>query len=125
MQTDVSQKLLLLIEDNEVTATILQQIIAEHTPHRVIHAPDAETAWQSLQHVKADLILLDYRLPGMNGLELYDRLSASEKLREIPVLMMSVSLPTHEIIRRGIPCLGKPFEVEVFLQMIKVTTQVP
>ncbi len=118
MQTDESQKLLLLIEDNEVTATILRQVIAEHTPHRVMHVIDAETAWQSLQHVKPDLILLDYRLPGMSGLELYDRLYASEELHEIPVLMMSVSLPPYEIMRRGIPCLSKPFEVEVFLEMI-------
>jgi CheY-like chemotaxis protein len=118
VQTDESQKLLLLIEDNEVTATILRQVIAEQTPHRVIHATDAETAWQSLQHVKPNLILLDYRLPEMDGLELYDHLSASKELHEIPVLMMSVSLPTYEIVRRGIPCLGKPFEVEVFLQMI-------
>jgi CheY-like chemotaxis protein len=119
VQTDESQKLLLLIEANEVTATILRQIIAQYTPHHVMHVTDAESAWQSLQHVKPDLILLDYRLPGMNGLDLYDRLYTSQELHEIPVLMMSVSLPSHEIIRRGIPCLAKPFEVEVFLEMIE------
>lgn len=115
-----SQKLLLLIEDNEVTAAILLQVIAEHTPYRATHAADGETAWQLLQHVKPNLILLDYRLPGMNGLALYDHLHANEELREIPVLMMGVSLPTYEITRRGIRFLDKPFEVETFLQTIEM-----
>lgn len=43
--------------------------------------------WETLQHTQPDLILLDVMLPGIDGVELLTRIKASEKFRDIPVIM--------------------------------------
>lgn len=116
---DSSHKLVLLIEDNEVTTAILRQMLAEDSTYRVQHAHDAETAWQMLNDFKPDIILLDYNLPGMNGIELYDRLHLSESFSAIPVLVMGVTLPTKALEQRQVPFLYKPFESETLRSRIE------
>jgi hypothetical protein len=48
-------------------------------------------------------------------LALYDRIQADEKLQDIPVVMISASLPTREVEQRGIIALQKPFEIDELL----------
>lgn len=48
---------------------------------------DGNAFWQAVQEEKPDLIVLDVMLPGMDGVELLKRLKASERLRQIPVIM--------------------------------------
>ncbi|HLG78984.1 MAG TPA: response regulator, partial [Ktedonobacteraceae bacterium] len=74
------RKLILLVEDDAAHASILYQILREETPHHVYYTSDGETAWRFLQQIKPHLLLLDYLLPRMNGLELYDKIRASKKL---------------------------------------------
>jgi DNA-binding response OmpR family regulator len=68
-----------------------------------------------LQDVKPNLIVLDYLLPGINGLELSDRIRADKALQTIPVLMISAALPSQEVEQRGIIGLQKPFEIDELL----------
>ena len=66
------------------------------------------------------LLLLDYSLPDMNGLELYDWLQSFEHLKHIPTILMSArNPPIDEIHRRGIIYLRKPFAVTELLATIK------
>jgi DNA-binding response OmpR family regulator len=113
------RKLILLVEDDAAHASMLYQILREETPHHVYYTSDGETAWRFLQHIKPHLLLLDYLLPRMNGLELYDRIRASKKLHDLPVLMVSAALPTHEAEQRGILFMKKPFELDDFLATIE------
>ena len=48
---------------------------------------DGSTFWTALQSKQPDLVLLDVMLPGVGGLELLTRLKASEKFRDLPVIM--------------------------------------
>jgi CheY-like chemotaxis protein len=68
---------------------------------------------------KPDLLLLDYQLPGMDGLELYDRLQASTEAADIPTIMMSADLPLREARERKITCLTKPFALDDLLHTIE------
>ncbi len=108
-------KLILVVEDDEVHASMLNQIFKQETPYHVYGASDGQTAWEMLQDVKPNLIVLDYLLPGMNGLELYDRIRADKVLQTLPVLMISAALPSREIEHRGIIGLQKPFEIDELL----------
>jgi CheY-like chemotaxis protein len=113
------QKLILLVEDDKSHGSMLYQIFRQETPYRVHATSDGQTAWNFLQHVKPNLILLDYLLPRMNGLVLYDRIRTEKALQDIPVLMISAALPSNEIKKRGLMGLQKPFEIETFLQMVE------
>lgn len=48
---------------------------------------DGSTFWDALQKKQPDLVLLDVMLPGVDGLELLTRLKASERFRDLPVIM--------------------------------------
>ena len=48
---------------------------------------DGRIFWETLQEKQPDLVLLDVMLPGIDGVELLSRMKASEKFRDIPVIM--------------------------------------
>jgi CheY-like chemotaxis protein len=73
---------------------------------------------EKAQQVHPCLFLLDYRLPGMNGLEVYDHLQEKEETRGVPAIMMSATLPTEELQRRGIYQLRKPMDIGNVIRMI-------
>ncbi len=116
---EAEQKLILLVEDDHSHGSMLYQLFRQETPYRVYATSDGQTAWKFLQHVKPNLILLDYLLPRMNGLTLYDRIYAENPLHDIPVVMISAILPIDEVKRRGIVGFQKPFEIDEFLQAVE------
>ena len=77
-----------------------------------------------LHDLKPDLIVLDYGLPHMNGLELYDRIHTMKELEHIPALMISAQPQVEEAKKRKLMCLKKPIELAELLQAIeKLLTQ--
>ncbi|HZR41925.1 MAG TPA: response regulator [Ktedonobacteraceae bacterium] len=113
------KKIVLIVEDDEVHGKLLAQIIAQETPHQPIVASQAMATLKFVQHVKPDLLILDYLLPRMDGLELYDQLQKMPGVNEVPVLLISASLPCEEVERRGIVGMKKPFELDAFLETIE------
>lgn len=57
--------------------------------HHVMVAADAEAAMTLLRGALPDLILLDWMLPGMSGIEFAKRLRADGRMKEIPVIMLT------------------------------------
>jgi CheY-like chemotaxis protein len=119
----VVSKTILLVEDDEVTGSLISEIIAQETPHQVLLARDG---FQALELVKEfetrpHLFILDYRLPGMNGIKLYDQLHAIQELDHIPAIILSASIEEHkdQIQTRNIIGLGKPFDTDEFLLTIE------
>ncbi len=118
--TNSPSKLIFIVEDDEEIGNLLLQIIEQETIHKAIHHVDARNALQAATQVMPHLLLLDYSLPDMNGLELYDWLQSFEHLKNIPTILMSArNPPLEEIQRRGILYLRKPFAVTELLAIIK------
>src|SRR6266567_1038501 len=86
-EAEEHQKIILLVEDDDIHASMMCQILEEETSYKVVHTSDAHTAWRFLQDITPQLLLLDYWLPGMNGLDLYDRIHADNRLHDVPVLI--------------------------------------
>ena len=118
-EAEAEQKLILLVEDDHSHGSMLHQLLRQETPYRVYANSDGQTAWKFLQHVRPNLILLDYLLPRMNGLTLYDLIYAEKPLHDIPVVMISAILPADEVKKRGIVGFQKPFEIDDFLQTVE------
>jgi two-component system phosphate regulon response regulator PhoB len=79
---------ILLVEDE----VAIQELIAANLAragHHVVRATDAETAQRLLRDALPDLVLLDWMLPGMPGIELARRLRADERTRSIPIIMLT------------------------------------
>ncbi|MBO0779097.1 MAG: response regulator [Ktedonobacteraceae bacterium] len=109
---------ILIVEDDEGIGQFLQQLIEEETPYQTVVLTNGQSALEQAPALQPCLMLLDYWLPGINGLEVYDRLQEQEKMRGIPVIMMSATLPVEELNKRGIFQLRKPMEIGGVLRMI-------
>src|SRR5690554_581410 len=79
---------ILLVEDEPA----IQELIAVNLTragHNVIRVADAEAAQRLVREALPDLILLDWMLPGMSGVELARRLRADERTRTTPLIMLT------------------------------------
>ena len=109
---------ILIVEDDADIAQFLQQLIEEETPYQTNVIDNGKIALEQAPGVNPCLLLLDYRLPGVDGLELYDRLQEKEETRGIPAIMMSATLPVRELEQRGIYQLRKPMDIGNVIRMI-------
>jgi two-component system phosphate regulon response regulator PhoB len=79
---------ILLVEDEPA----IQELIAANLTragHTVMRASDAETAQRIVRDALPDLVLLDWMLPGMSGVEFARRLRGDERTRSIPIIMLT------------------------------------
>jgi CheY-like chemotaxis protein len=114
-----AMKTILIVEDDTAIGEVLIQVLSQETPHQSVLVPNGFQALDIVRKLIPDLLLLDYRLPGMNGLELYDRLHATKGPEHIPTIMLSAYLPQREIKQRKIVGMHKPFELDILLDKIE------
>ncbi|PHS78004.1 MAG: phosphate regulon transcriptional regulatory protein PhoB [Robiginitomaculum sp.] len=80
--------LILIIEDEQAQAQILQYNL-EAEGYRVKHAPTADEGLLLIQEYSPDLILLDWMLPDMSGIEVCRQIKANPDAKTIPVIMLT------------------------------------
>ena len=117
-ETLVRGKTVLLVEDDLDIGEFLLQIIGEETSFHALLATNGFEALHLIHEIAPDLFLLDYQLPRMNGIELYDRLHTIQGLEDIPAIMISARLPKQEIEKRSLVGMNKPFELGELLDTI-------
>ncbi len=73
-------KTILVVEDDDGIGELIVQVIQEETSHQAIRFADGYEAWNFLQYrrLQPDLLILDYNLPQITGIELYDRIHAQK-----------------------------------------------
>jgi DNA-binding response OmpR family regulator len=111
-------KLIFVVEDDADIGEVITTTIQEMSSYRAVLFTDGFQVLKAVRTLTPHLFLLDYLLPGMNGIELYDKLQESTELQHIPVLMMSASLPKGELEERNIIPLHKPFDINELLAKI-------
>ena len=84
---------------------------------------DGSAFWAALESARPDLVVLDVMLPGVDGLELLRRMRASDRLRDIPVVMATAKGEEYDKIQ-GLDLgadyyLAKPFGVMEFVSCVK------
>src|SRR5579875_3022885 len=109
---------ILIVEDDEAVGHFLQQLIEEDTPYDTVLIEDGQTALEKAPQIHPCLMLLDYRLPDINGLEVYDQLQARGETQGMPTIMMSATLPVEELEKRDIYQLKKPMDIGSVIRMI-------
>jgi CheY-like chemotaxis protein len=101
-----SKKLLLYVEDNPDHADLVLESLSRHKlPTRVVHVEDGEAALDYLQRSGSAkdprpwLILLDLRLPKIDGFEVLRTVRASPALSDIPVVVLTTSSSDADVAR--------------------------
>jgi len=103
-----NDRVILVIEDDPQFAKTLSKFCHERD-FKCIHAGDGETGLGLADKYGPDAIILDIRLPGIEGWEVLEALKNDSKTRHIPVHMISVEEETIDAFRKGaIGYLTKP-----------------
>jgi|SRR5215467_4035953 len=118
----VSAMTVLLVEDDVELLRLYVEALSMLTQYDIHAVTTSTDALQFVKQVSPSLFVLDYLLPDMNGLELYDHLHATPGLENVPAIIVSASFSgplRFEIERRKLMRLQKPFTLRVFVATIK------
>src|SRR5947199_8450936 len=105
-QESMSEKLILVVEDDEAIGTLLVQLLAQETCYQALWVEDSSEALNVVREIKPDLFILDYQLPTLNGIQLYDSLHVISQLEHVPAILLSARLPRNEVEKRSLIGLG-------------------
>jgi len=115
-RTDV--KTILVVEDDKDVGTFLVLMLLTERPYQTLLVTDGFQALQVVHDLKPSLFLLDYQLPGMDGIALYDRLHAITDLADIPTIIISATLPRRALQERHLTGVTKPYDLDQLLHTI-------
>ncbi len=111
-------KTILVVEDDEDIGSMLVDVLSLETSCQIVLVTDAFQAMRVMHSIKPCLFITDYRLPQMDGIQLYDHLCATKELTQIPTIIMSAHMPEDEVRKRHLVGLNKPFELDDLLDMV-------
>ncbi len=89
-------KTILVVEDDADIGSFIVQAIHQETSHNALLVTDGFQALKAIHNLKTDLFIIDYQLPYMNGIELYDQLIDIEHQKTRPTIMISARFPARE-----------------------------
>src|SRR5574340_1270623 len=79
---------ILIVEDEPAIRELLV-LNLQQAGHRPVAAASAEQALAQLRDTLPDMILLDWMLPGISGVEFARRIKADARIREVPIIMLT------------------------------------
>ncbi len=104
---------ILIVDDQSANLTLLTTLLSE-SGYQVRPAISGQLALTAAQKSPPDLILLDIRMPDIDGYEICKRLKADEKTRDIPIIFISALDETQDKVRAlaagGVDYVTKPFQ---------------
>ncbi len=108
----------LIVEDTPASLKLLSDLLGG-AGYAVRQAPNGELALWTAQARPPDLILLDVRMPGLDGFEVCRRLKAMPELCQVPVIFLSAQHDTDDKVRGfalgAVDFIAKPFQAEEIL----------
>ncbi len=114
----------ILIIDDEPDMCIIVTVRLERLGYKVISAGTAEDGLALIEKTPPDLILLDLRLPGMQGEELCKILKSNVKFKPIPIIFFTANISSLMLSEKSKnmcadDCVIKPFKAEDLIAKIK------
>jgi len=117
----VASPVVLVTDDDRMIVDLLTHTLKQRG-YTVMAAYDGKEAMAAVERCRPDLILLDLRMPAMDGYEVLEALKANDETAEIPVVIMSAYQIDYEranILQLAAQLVGKPFDVEEFVNHVE------
>jgi len=119
----VARRYILIVEDDASMAEAIQAALRleGEAAWEINIARSGEEALQLMDARQIDLLLLDMRLPGISGAEVYRRLRAAPATRRLPIIFLSGGTAfdlSREGIQEGI-LLRKPFNIPELVAVVR------
>jgi CheY-like chemotaxis protein len=112
---------ILIVDDEYLIAEILSFAL-EDEGYLTVTASGGQKALTVLDREKPQLIITDYMMPGMNGIELAEAVRAHKSLSNIPIMLMSGAQGYLGVARPDLftEVFDKPFDIQTVLERVKL-----
>jgi two-component system, OmpR family, alkaline phosphatase synthesis response regulator PhoP len=112
-----------LVADDEIHIIHVVAIKLKNNGFDVISASNGAEAYDLACSESPDIIVTDYQMPFMTGLELIEKLRSNEQTKETPVILLTArSFAISEEVQKSLnveACLSKPFSPKELLKSIQ------
>ena len=112
----------LVVDDFSTMRRIVKNLLQELGYQNIQEADDGKTAWPMLQTGNFDFVITDWNMPQMPGLDLLKAIRADDKLKGLPVLMVTAEAKREQIVEAAQAGVSgyvvKPFTAEVLKQKL-------
>jgi two-component system chemotaxis response regulator CheY len=117
-----------IVDDYNTMLRILRNLLRQLEINQVEEATDGESAFDAMLRSPPDLIISDWNMVPMTGLELLRKVRAEPKLRHIPFIMVTAESKTENVIaakQAGVSnYIVKPFNAETLRAKILSVTNI-
>lgn len=117
----MANELVLVVEDNEKNRKLARDVLQFHG-YQIVETDNAEEGIRLARERKPVLVLMDFHLPGMNGIEALTQLRADPATKGIPVIAVTASAMMEDrqkIMAAGFDGLQtKPIHVKDFVKIV-------
>jgi len=114
---------ILVVDDFSTMRRFIRNILDQLGYREVEEADDGDSALEKLRGTRFDLVIADWNMPRMNGLDLVKAIRADEELKTIPVLMVTAEASKENIIEAvksgASGYVVKPFSSDVLKEKIE------
>ena len=113
---------ILIVDDFSTMRRIIRNILKQLEFINVEEAEDGSVAFEKLKEADYDLLITDWNMPNMTGLDLLKEIRANEKLKDLKVLLVTAEAEKENIIQAAQAGANeyvvKPFTAEILGQKI-------
>lgn len=114
---------ILVVEDESSILTALT-LLLDMEGYRVAEASNGQQGLERLASFAPDLVITDYMMPYMDGIEMLRRIRGDPKFRDLPAILISAALPADaELTGLADACLSKPIGIDRLLAVVEQLLQ--
>ncbi|MFC2001469.1 response regulator [Chloroflexota bacterium] len=121
IQDLLGEKTLILVVDDQFGDRETLKVILEDKGYRVATAGDSAQAIQMVKERHYDIIFLDIKLPGMDGVETFEQV---KQIDSKAVVIMMTGYTEEDLVKRAVSggaytCIYKPFDMEKVVELVE------
>jgi len=114
---------ILIVDDFATMRRIVKNVLRQVGFRNISESEDGKLALAELKKEKYDLVLCDWNMPGMSGIELLKAVRSDDKLKNTPFIMVTAEAQKENIIaavKAGVSnYIVKPFTAEIITEKLK------
>lgn len=109
----------ILVVDDEFDILTTWRLVLEMEGYEVSTATNGRTALDAARSTTPDLVITDWMMPHMDGVELIRQLAASETLGRVPVILMSAAANAPKLDHPNARFHRKPLSIDQLIESVR------
>ena len=116
-------KTVLVVDDSRIMRNIVKNTFTElKIPCQFLEAENGKKAYQLLETNKVDLVLLDWNMPEMDGMDFLKKVRSMPNYKDLPIIMVTSESAKYNVVEAlqngATDYIVKPIREKVFMEKI-------